>query len=366
MNIKNILIMTATGLMLAACQSNTYHINGKVEGIENGDTLFLTTDMEMGTPMDTIVVENGTFSVSGETENVQLAMIYSARQNEINVSFFLEPGDISIQLSQQPGLSRVSGTNCNEEWQILCDSVIAIGKQINQIAEHIYGNTVSQEEQEAGMKRIDELNAHFAEVVIKTAEDNIKNEFGCFLVTYYPEEMIDNATRLRLIEKLPDEMRERPAVKQWEQSIAKAAKTAEGSMLPDFSQPTPDGSMLNIKEEIANHKVTIIDFWASWCGPCRQEMPFMIQIYEEMKDKGLGIVGVSLDNDASAWNAAISQLKLPWPQMSDLKGWENAAAQQFNINSIPHTIVVDQQGKILRRGLRGEELKEFVTEQLKK
>ena len=91
----------------------------------------------------------------------------------------------------------------------------------------------------------------------------------------------------------------------------------------------------------------------------------MIDLYQKYKDQGLGIVGVSLDNDREAWVQAIAALKLEWPQMSDLKGWENAAAQLFNITSIPHTIVVDQQGKILQHGLRGEALKTFVEEQLK-
>ena len=91
----------------------------------------------------------------------------------------------------------------------------------------------------------------------------------------------------------------------------------------------------------------------------------MVELYNQYKDKGLGIVGISLDNDKDAWLTAVQQLNISWPQMSDLKGWENAAAQQFSISSIPHTIVVDQKGKILRRGLRGQELADFVAEQLK-
>ena len=91
----------------------------------------------------------------------------------------------------------------------------------------------------------------------------------------------------------------------------------------------------------------------------------MIDLYKQYKDKGLGIVGISLDHEKDAWLNATKQLQIEWLQMSDLKGWDNAAAQQFNITSIPHTIVVDQQGKILRRGLRGQALADFVGEQLK-
>ena len=90
----------------------------------------------------------------------------------------------------------------------------------------------------------------------------------------------------------------------------------------------------------------------------------MLELYGKYKDKGLGIVGISLDEDIDAWKAATQQLNIPWPQMSDLKGWENAAAQQFSVTSIPHTVVVDQQGKILKRGLRGQRLEEFVSDVL--
>jgi alkyl hydroperoxide reductase subunit AhpC len=94
-------------------------------------------------------------------------------------------------------------------------------------------------------------------------------------------------------------------------------------------------------------------------------MPGVVELYKEFKDKGLGIVGVSLDNDANAWKKAIDQLKMTWPQMSDLRGWDNAAAQMLSITSIPHTVIVDSKGVILARGLRGEELRQFVAERLK-
>ena len=350
--------------MLAACQSNTYQISGKVEGLQDGDTLLLTYDLNNGEPADTLIVKDDTFAMQGEVDSVQLAMIYSLKNQEINAPFFMEPGSITISLSEKPGASRVGGTKCNKEWQILNDSVMSIGKDINRIAEHIYGNTVSPEDQEKGMQQIDQLNERFARMVVKMAEKNIKNEFGYFLLTYYPEELIDNSNRSRLIEQLPEEMRSRPAIKKLQEQIDKANKTSVGNIIPNFSQPAPDGTTVDIMTEVGKNKVTIIDFWASWCGPCRQEMPFMLDLYHQYKDQGLGIVGVSLDSNTDAWQQAIAALKLEWPQMSDLKGWENAAAQLFNIQSIPHTIVVDQQGKILQRGLRGQALKSFVEGQL--
>lgn len=359
------ILCSLLAIALASCSSNTYKISGTVKGLSEGDKLFITSDMINGVPSDTIIVHDGKFSYEGIVDSTCLSMVYSAARNEINAAFIKEPGEIVITLTETPGESRVGGTPCNDEWQRLNDSVMVIGKEINRIAEHIYGNTVSQEEQEVGMAKIDKLNNHFADVVKETAEKNIKNEFGYFLLTYYPSEIIDDATYSRLIEKLPEEMRQRPAIKQRVESIKQHAKIAEGSTISNFSQSTPEGTELSIMSEVSKNKVTIIDFWASWCGPCRQEMPFMIALYNEYKNKGLGIVGVSLDQDKDSWTTAIEKLGMPWPQMSDLKGWENAVAQQFDVTSIPHTIVVDQKGTILRRGLRGEELEEYISELLK-
>ena len=359
------ILCSLLAVILASCSSNTYKISGTAEGLSEGDTLYITSDMLNGTPSETIIVHDGKFSFEGTTDSTCLCMLYSAARNEINAAFLREPGEIVIKLTETPGESRVSGTPCNDEWQRLNDSVMVIGKEINRIAEHIYGNTISQEEQEAGMAKIDKLNAHFADIVVETAEENIKNEFGYFLLTYYPQELIDDATRSRLIDKLPAEMRQRSAIQNILKAIKQNAKTAEGSTISNFSQQAPDGTELSIMSEVSKNKVTIIDFWASWCAPCRQEMPFMIDLYNDYKNRGLGIVGISLDQDKDAWTSAIEKLNIPWSQMSDLQGWDNAVAKTFNVTSIPHTIVVDQKGKILRRGLRGEELKDYIEDYLK-
>ena len=144
-----------------------------------------------------------------------------------------------------------------------------------------------------------------------------------------------------------------------------AKKTAIGQPMPTFTMNTPEGQPLNIMDEVKKNKVTILDFWASWCGPCRQEMPNMKELYANYKDKGLGIVGISLDEDGDAWMEAIKELGLTWPQMSDLKGWQCEAGQMFQVNAIPFMAIVDQNGTIIQKGLRGQELEQFISEQLK-
>lgn len=138
----------------------------------------------------------------------------------------------------------------------------------------------------------------------------------------------------------------------------------EDELVISFTMADMDGNQVSVTDEFAKHKLTVIDFWASWCGPCRQEMPSLVKTYNDYKDKGLGIVGVSLDEDKEQWSSAVSAMGMTWTQLSDLQGWHNAAAQMYGIQAIPFTIVVDNKGKVLTAGLRGEQLRVFVAQRL--
>ena len=121
-----------------------------------------------------------------------------------------------------------------------------------------------------------------------------------------------------------------------------------------------NGNQVSVKDVFSKNKITIIDFWASWCGPCRQEMPNLVNTYNKYKEQGLGIVGVSLDEDKEQWKDAVKEMNMTWIQLSDLKGWGNSAAQMYGIQAIPFTIIVDEKGNVLNIGLRGEALESFV------
>ena len=112
-------------------------------------------------------------------------------------------------------------------------------------------------------------------------------------------------------------------------------------------------------------KTLVCDFWASWCGPCRREMPNLVEAYAKYKDKGFEIVGVSLDQNAEAWKSAIEKLNITWPQMSDLKYWNCEGARLYAVSSIPHVVLIDGEGTIIARGLHGEKLQEKLAEVIK-
>ncbi|HEX2616667.1 MAG TPA: TlpA disulfide reductase family protein [Flavobacteriales bacterium] len=136
-----------------------------------------------------------------------------------------------------------------------------------------------------------------------------------------------------------------------------------GSPAPDFDQTTPDGRSMHLSD--LKGKVVLVDFWASWCRPCRMEMPNVKKVYAQYHSKGFEILGVSLDREKEAWTNAIQQDGLPWVHVSDLQFWNNAAAQQYGVNSIPYTVLVGRDGNVIAKNLRGAQLEEKLAEVFK-
>lgn len=148
---------------------------------------------------------------------------------------------------------------------------------------------------------------------------------------------------------------ENPAVAQFlDQKLSSMASFVVGGEAPDITQDSPEGQPVSLSQ--LRGKVVLIDFWASWCGPCRKENPHVKKLYAQYKDEGFEIFGVSLDRTKAAWVGAIEKDGLPWYHVSDLKGWQNEAAQLYGVRSIPHTVLIDAEGKIIARNLRGPSL----------
>ena len=213
------MILTAASILLAACQSDTYKIYGLAASLNNGDTLFITTDFANGNPLDTIIVENGKFEIEGTADSTFLCLIYNHNKNMF-IPFFIEPGNINIQLSDNPVHNRVSGTSTNNKWREMNDSSIRIGREISIIASQLNTPELTNDEQDHLIEKYGKLMSQFRALVLKYTKANISNEFGYFLLTYYDdfsnynsnENFIDAKTKLELIKEMPERMRNRPSI----------------------------------------------------------------------------------------------------------------------------------------------------------
>lgn len=350
--------------ILGSCSQRDCKIEGTLEGGQDGDTLLLITDQENGIPFDTIFIKDGKFAYEMPIDSVMLCFIQPLKSDSSNyiLPFFLEPGTLSIKMMADPTLTELSGTPLNEEWQKLNQAANDYQKEMSKMLEN--AADTSLETQEAVRKKAMEATQKLSTLFYQTAEKNIDNELGYLLVTN--PAMLNEDQIITLINKMPKEMHARKQIKELEQYLKFASNghsTDNGTKIDDFSALTPDGKKVSAMSVVSSNDLTIIDFWASWCGPCMKEMPHMVQIYQLFKDKGLGILGVSLDTDKAAWEAAIKQTGATWTHISELER-NSKIAQQFGVNAIPFTLVVDREGNVLASGLTGNDLEDFVRNNL--
>lgn len=153
-----------------------------------------------------------------------------------------------------------------------------------------------------------------------------------------------------------------PELAEMRKQVAKVATKVTGAELVDFELPDEVGVKHRLSEYIGHGHYVLVDFWASWCGPCRQEMPNVHAAYERFHERGFDILGLSLDNNREAWLKAVAELGMTWPQLSDLKGWKSLAAQMYDVRAIPFTLLFDPEGKVVEANLRGEALGKKLEE----
>lgn len=360
------LVIATAVLGTVACTGNKagYVITGTVEGAADGDTVYLqeATGRNL-VKLDTAIIAKGTFTFKGTQDSaVNRYITYQANGNRMMEDFFLENGKINVTLAKEDG--SVNGTANNDAYQEIKSQIAEIGKKLNAIYQAMGDSTLSDEQKEAKQKEIQPLQEAYDKVIKEGVKKNITNVVGVslFKQTHYDNTVEENEALLQLV---PANFQNDEDIVKIKELIEKKKKTAEGQKFTDFEMQDPEGKTVKLSDYVGKGKVVLIDFWASWCGPCRRDMPSLVELYAKNKSKNFEIVGVSLDQDGADWKEAIKKMNMTWPQMSDLKYWQSEGAQLYAVNSIPHTILIDADGTIIARGLRGEELHAKIAEAIK-
>ena len=349
--------------VMAGCTEKGYKITGTVVGAADGDTVRVM--IFSGNKLDTIhttTVQGGKFSIVGQTDTVAYALVSyeGADAKEATGTFFLENGHIEMSLNPDEPLAEIRGTLLNDRECDLNKAGYALNMQIQEAASE-WNDSLSEEQVNGIRERIDRLTDQMLQLYKQFIVDNRTNYAGQYYLSSLAANF-DEAFVKEQIEAIPEADRTH-FVREMVADMEKKASVAVGQPFIDFQALTPAGSPLSVADVARNAKVLMIDFWASWCGPCRAEMPNVKAVYEKFHAQGFDIVGVSLDEDADAWKKAIDELGMVWPQISDLQGWKSEGAKRYFVEAIPSTVLI-KDGKIAARDLRGDQLGQKVEELL--
>ena len=361
--------LAVTVAMLSCSQPNGYKVSGTAEGTEDGDTVFICQMQGFFNmiPQDTAIVKNGKFCFEGEAEGAQLRFLVPMHDGEPTTMamFILENADIKAQLGK--GEDANNDIKAGPNGQLFAkfgEGNKALDEEINAAWDLTNDSTLTEEEKAAAEARLDSLRAVQTEQTRHFIIDNVPSAISDMLFGFYGDSFTDEQKE-EILQLFAEKQPEYPFYRAIMAERAASAATAVGQPYIDLEMPTPEGEPTSISAHIGQNSYLLVDFWASWCGPCRAEMPTVVQAYDTYHSKGFEVLGVSFDNDKDAWVAAIEQLKMPWPQMSDLKGWESAAAEAYNVRAIPANVLIDKDGKIVAKDLRGEDLLNKLAELLK-
>lgn len=361
---------TAGAAAGAKADNNAFELAVSCPFLSNGDTVLLARPVGQSLqPLDTAVVNNGRLAFKGDIEGAALMFAVHVKKGQLagGGPFVLESGHLAMTMPEEPNPPFVIGNQTNDRWNAFNDVEEAYVARMRPLVKRVQDAKEPPATIELLKDTLNLITSQRMAAVVGFITKEATTKIGDLIFQmYFP--MLNDADRSTLLKLLSANNPQLPGCRGILQQLdqeARKVRSQPGAHYVDFEMADLKGKRLSLKSVVEANKYTLVDFWASWCGPCRMEMPTVKQAYKMFHVKGLEVFGVSLDSNLGAWQRAVLTLDLPWLHVSDLRGWACEAAQIYGVHSIPSCLLINQQGVIVAKDLRGQQLIDKLSELLK-
>ena len=362
---RNLIILSLIVLTgLSGCENKpAYNISADFTGQTDQEYILLqlVKDGELET-VDSAQLIDSKVQFEGVLESPQMVYLKVGDSRKV-VNFFGENSEISVQVNLDDLENAViTGSAVHDEFVAFKDYMAPIDERDQKLREDYREASMNGDQEKMEQLRAESENIYNdqQEMLYQYIEDKKSSYMAPFVIRRYLVYELDENELDSLLQNLDPAIHNSLDYMSLNERMETLRRVAVGKEATDFILNDPDGNPIALSS--FRGKVLLVDFWASWCGPCRRENPNVVKLYNDFKDKGFEILGVSLDESHDKWIGAIEADELTWPHVSDLEGWSSAAGKLYGINSIPATVLLDRDGVIVAKNLRGDALRKKLEE----
>lgn len=359
---RRLLFAVFSVTILFSCNQpkNQFEITGNLEGIKNGWVVLGKIVDNNFAPIDSLMADDGKFNFKGTVDMPEMYYLHFKSEREY-LGFFVEPGHLKISGTLAQAV--YDGLPTQQLYTHLAEDLSDYDQEYEEISQQYRNASALNDEptMRAIEKRALEIETSRTEDLLNFANTNNKSVIAPFILLNNLQNF-EIEKVIRSMENLDSSVHQSTYYIALNEEVEKLRKVAIGSQAPLFSQNDPEGNPVLL--ESFRGKYLLIDFWASWCKPCRVENPNIVAAYDKYHQKGFDILSVSLDRDKNAWLKGIADDNLHWNHVSDLRYWNNEVSRLYSVNSIPASFLLNPEGIIIAKDLRGEQLHQKLAELL--